>query len=229
MQEAQLPELLLRRPIRRRRGRDHAASWYGRPASGERAGTATDPDGGRPGLLPVAVVTSEVEGVAVPLPGPSSGPGHRSALTNESGPAAAEWVNDEGEHHGQHGYPEQPDAGLDSIEHPDGLRLPARPGVPFARRSRSGAGGYAPKSHPPSRTKVPVPLGQCALAPSPSPARGRPTGSEDLEDIATQRTVEWAPNKPIIRRARPTPSFWPDRHRPNERKMSPRCVSPEPP
>ena len=175
--------------------------------------------------MPVAVVTSEVEGVAVPLPGPSSGPGHRSALTNESGPAAAEWLSDEGEHHGQHGYSEQPDAGLDSIEHPDGLRLPARPGVPYARRSRSGAEVTRQKSHPPSRTKVPGPLGQCVLAPS--PRGGRPTWTELRHRHPLDGRV--GANNLTLHGACPTPSFWPELHWPNERTMSPRCVSPEAP
>jgi hypothetical protein len=135
-------------------------------------------------------------------------------------------VNDEGEHHRQHGYAEQPDTGLDSIEHPDGLRLPASSGVPFARRSRSGAGGYPPKE------------------PSAKPDEGTSTfGSVRPGTIIKPRSASsgWGlehghpadgrvgTNNPILRRARLTLSFWPDLDRPNERTMSPRCVSLEPP
>jgi hypothetical protein len=203
--------------------------WYERSA--KRLRTARDPDGGRPGLLPVAVTSSEVEGVAVALPEPSSGPGHRSAWTYESGPAAAERMNDEREQHRQHGDSEQPNAGLEAIEHSDGLRLPARSGVPFACRSRSGAGGYPPKepsAKPDEGTSTfgsvrPGTIGEDRHRRGPPSEPSRTLGHRHPPDGRV------GPNKSIIRRARPTPSSWLDLHRPNERKMSPRCVSPDPP
>jgi hypothetical protein len=158
--------------------------------------------------------------------GSVSGSGHRSAVTNELLPAAAERMKADREQDGEHAHGEQPDAGLDSVDHPDGLRLPARPGG----RSRAGR-EWEPevtrrKSHSPSRTKVLVPLGQLLPGTIGAGSGRLPAGVSAPMGRARPSDGRVGANKPDRRRAW-SPVVVARGAPPSERKIVSRCVSPD--